>query len=104
MPDKDGDPKTMLIANEMQMAEKTKLTQLLRQYKDVFAWSFEDIKGLDPAFCQHLRDLTGFRVTRCRILIPLVSDSRSCGWETEVWKCSQVAETLILRTRCETPM
>ena len=46
-------PKTMLIAREMQSAEKTKLTELLRQYKDVFAWSFKDMKGLDPTFCQH---------------------------------------------------
>ena len=29
-----------------------KLVQF-KQYKYVFAWSFEDMKGLDPAFCQH---------------------------------------------------
>ena len=26
---------------------------LLRKYKDVFAWSHEDMKGLDPKFYQH---------------------------------------------------
>ena len=25
----------------------------MRQYKDVFTWSFEDMKGLHPTFCQH---------------------------------------------------
>ena len=47
----DGEPKTVLIVTEMQSAEKTKLTELLQQYKDVFAWSFEAMKGLDLALC-----------------------------------------------------
>ena len=37
----------------MRDEDKQKLKDLLKQYKDVFAWSFEDMKGLDPAFCQH---------------------------------------------------
>ena len=37
----------------MQSDKKTELKTLLKQYKDVFAWSFEYMKGLDPAFCQH---------------------------------------------------
>ena len=49
----DVEPKTILIAKEMLSVDKEELKNLLRQYKDVFAWSFEDIKGLDPAFCQH---------------------------------------------------
>ena len=46
-------PKTVLIAKDMLLADKQRLVTLLKQYKDVFAWSFEDMKGLDPAFCQH---------------------------------------------------
>ena len=46
-------PKTILIAKEMLNEEKQRLKDLLKQYKDVFASSFEDMKGLDPAFCQH---------------------------------------------------
>ena len=49
----DTEPKTILIAKEMELEDKAKLIDLLRQYKDVFAWSFEDMKGLDLAFCQH---------------------------------------------------
>ena len=45
--------KTVLVAKDMLVADKKWLIGLLRQYKDVFAWSFEDMKGLDPTFCQH---------------------------------------------------
>ena len=46
-------PKAILIAKEMLYEDKQKLKNLLKQYKDVFAWSFEDMNILDPAFCQH---------------------------------------------------
>ena len=49
----DTELKIVLIAREMQSADKARLAQLLQQYKDVFAWSFEVMKGFDPAFCQH---------------------------------------------------
>ena len=29
------------------------MISLLTEYKDVFAWSHEDMKGLDPKFYQH---------------------------------------------------
>ena len=51
--DVDAEPRTSLIAKEMESADKAKITDLLRQYKDVFAWSFEDMKGLDPVFYHH---------------------------------------------------
>ena len=51
--DKGAESKTMLIAKEMLEANKQRLTVLLKQYKDVFPWSFEDMKGLDSAFYQH---------------------------------------------------
>ena len=46
-------PKPILIAKEMLYDDKQRLKTLLKQYKDVFAWSFEDMKGLNPTFCQH---------------------------------------------------
>ena len=45
--------KLILIAKDMHPNDKAKLLHLLRRYKDVFAWLFEDMNGLDPAFCQH---------------------------------------------------
>ena len=47
------EPKTILIAKEMLSYDKERLVVLLKQYKDVFSWSFEDMKGLDPTFCEH---------------------------------------------------
>ena len=49
--DNEAEPKTILIAKDMKLADKQKMTKLLRQYKDVFVWLFEDMKGLDPTFC-----------------------------------------------------
>ena len=49
--DNDNEPKT--IAKEIELANKGKLTDLLRKYKDVLALSFEDIRGFDPRFCRH---------------------------------------------------
>ena len=51
--DKGAESKTVMIAKDMAEVDKQRLTGLLKQYKDVFAWSFEDMKGLDPAFRQH---------------------------------------------------
>ena len=51
--DPDVAPRTILIAKEMLSIDKEELKNLLRQYKDVFAWSFENMKGLDLVFCQH---------------------------------------------------
>ena len=50
--DKGTASKTVLIAKDMLEANKQRLMTLLKQYKDVFDWSFEDMKGLDLAFCQ----------------------------------------------------
>ena len=49
----DIEPKIVLLAKQMQPGDKTMLVELLRQYWDVFAWLFEDMTGVDPAFCQH---------------------------------------------------
>ena len=37
----------------MKAEEKTGMIELLMEYKDIFAWSYEDMKGLDLKFCQH---------------------------------------------------
>ena len=47
------DPKIMYIATDLDPDKKQKLIKLLREYRDVFAWYFKDLKGVDPAICQH---------------------------------------------------
>ena len=45
--------KPMYIATDLKPEEETELIKLLKEYRDVFAWSFKDLKGVDPAVCQH---------------------------------------------------
>jgi hypothetical protein len=33
--------------------EKAEFTELLHEFQDVFAWSYEDIRGFDPVLIQH---------------------------------------------------
>ena len=44
--DNDPEQRMTLMFKEMQTDKKIQLKELLRQYKDVFAWSFEGMKGL----------------------------------------------------------
>ena len=41
------------IAKEMSLENKTAKTTLLKEFRDVFAWSYEDMRGLDPQLYQH---------------------------------------------------
>ena len=45
------DPKIMYIATDLDPEEEQKLIDLLQEYRDVFAWSFKDLKGVDSAIC-----------------------------------------------------
>ena len=41
------------IAKEMTPENKTAMITLLKEFRDVFAWSYEDMRGLDPQLYQH---------------------------------------------------
>ena len=43
----------MYIATNLTSEEEQELIKLLKEYCDVFGWSFKDLKGVDPAVCQH---------------------------------------------------
>ena len=47
------DLRLLSIAKELSPNQKERMVALLTEYKDVFAWSHEDMKGLDPKFYQH---------------------------------------------------
>ena len=51
------EPRPLSIAKDLPPSEKMTLIELLREYKDVFAWSHKDMKGLDLKFYQHQIDL-----------------------------------------------
>ena len=42
-------PRELRIRSDLSVDERDNLIQLLRAYLDVFAWSYEDMPGLDPS-------------------------------------------------------
>ena len=49
----DEDPKLVKIAQDLFPEEEVKLMQTLKDYMDVFAWTYKDLKGVDSDICQH---------------------------------------------------
>ena len=50
-------PKEIRISSSLSLDERSGLIDLLRSYLDVFAWSYEDMPGLDPTIVQHHRPI-----------------------------------------------
>jgi len=46
-------PKPIFISESLSLTEKEELIILLKEYIDVFAWSYEDMPGLDPQVVMH---------------------------------------------------
>jgi hypothetical protein len=46
-------PKMVKLGAQCYDEEKTKFTELLREFQDVFSWSYKDLHGFDPALIQH---------------------------------------------------
>ena len=42
-------PREIRIGSSLSPDERSRLIDLLRSYLDVFAWSYEDMPGLDPS-------------------------------------------------------
>ena len=51
--------KPVIISAALTEAEKQKLLVILRKYKEVIAWSIEDLKGISPSICMHKMLLEG---------------------------------------------
>ena len=49
----EDQPRELKIGSPLSIDERDRLIHLLRSYLDVFAWSYEDIPGLDPSIVQH---------------------------------------------------
>ena len=50
----DGEePILTYIAADLEPKEEELLIETLKEYKDVFAWSYKDLKWVDLAICQH---------------------------------------------------
>ena len=46
-------PRPVKVAKELPDEEKKAMVALLTDFRDVFAWSYEDMRGLDPQLYQH---------------------------------------------------
>jgi hypothetical protein len=46
-------PKNVKIGAQCFDEEKLKFIKLLSEFQDVFSWSYEDLRGFDPALIQH---------------------------------------------------
>ena len=46
-------PRELKIYTSLSLDERSKLIDFLGSYLEVFAWSYEDIPGLDPSIVQH---------------------------------------------------
>ena len=49
----EDQPKELKIGSPLSTDENDRLIHLLKSYLDVFAWSYEDMPGLDPSIVQH---------------------------------------------------
>ena len=47
-------PRNILIANEVTSEERKKLEEVLKKYAKMFAWSYEDMPGVDKSIAQHV--------------------------------------------------
>ena len=46
-------PKPIFVSMDLSNEEESDLITLLKEYKDCFAWSYEDMKGVPPKVVQH---------------------------------------------------
>ncbi|KAF5934569.1 hypothetical protein HYC85_030740 [Camellia sinensis] len=51
--DTEEDPRLLQIGSTLSSEERERLVALLKDFKDVFAWSYEDMPGINPEIVQH---------------------------------------------------
>ena len=47
------EPRPIKITKELMPIEKSAMVALLTEYKDIFAWSYNDMQGLNPQYYEH---------------------------------------------------
>ena len=58
----EQEPQHVKISFHVEGKFKEDLTKLLSEYKDIFAWHYIDMKGVDPHFCMHKINLKKYAV------------------------------------------
>jgi len=54
--DNNKNPRLIKIGSTINEKERKELKELLTKFQEVFAWSYEDILGIDPKIVQHHND------------------------------------------------
>ena len=49
----ESEPKIIKILASLSTQEEEKILKILREYIDVFAWSYEEMTGLEPTLVEH---------------------------------------------------
>ena len=49
----EKDPRLVQIGSTLSSEERERLVAFLKDFKDVFAWSYEDMPGIAPEIVQH---------------------------------------------------
>ena len=69
--------KPVIISAALTEAKEQKLLVILRKYKEVIAWSIEDLKGISPSICIHkvlLEDNTKTSIEHQRRMNPVIKE------------------------------
>ena len=49
----ENDPRAVIISLNLNPEEESALIQVLKEYKDTFTWTYEDMPSLDPTLVEH---------------------------------------------------
>jgi len=84
-------PKLIILSKNLPQQEKDKYIALLKEYQDVFAWSYEDLKSYDTNIIQHKipikEDQKPFKQNLRRInpvLLPLIEKEVKIMYDAQI--------------------
>jgi predicted transcriptional regulator len=53
----DVEPQLVKINAQLETSKMLEKEQLLKEFKDFFAWTYKDFKGIPPKLSQHINEL-----------------------------------------------
>jgi hypothetical protein len=53
----DVEPQMMKVNAQLEISKVLEMEQLLKEFKDVFSWTYKDLKGIPPKLAQHKIEL-----------------------------------------------
>lgn len=84
-------PKLIKLLKSLPLEQKLKYVELMREFQDVFAWSYEDLKSYDTPIIQHTITLKenqkSFRQKLRRInlvVLPSIEKEIKCMYEARI--------------------